>query len=146
MKHEQRRDSFETQYEDLKVKYWEALEDIVNNHARGMARPFWVRVYSARGGTSAKLCLVMMPWAWRSSRRWERVRGLILPTDFSSSQKRLGPSNRSRNNRAVHLLPMICMVLAMQPTLGSIGVFTEVIFIALLYIVLAVYLIVSITI
>lgn len=82
--------------------------------------PFGVSVYSVRGGTSAKLCLVIMPWASRSSNRFESVRGLMLPTDCSNRQKRLGPPARSRKISAVHLLPMISIAAAIQPTFGSI--------------------------
>lgn len=80
-----------------------------------------------------------MPCSSRSSKRWLRVRGLMLPTVFSSSQKRFGPLKRSRSIRAVHLLPIICMADAMQPTLDSRGLITEVVFITLQSIVLGLY-------
>ena len=83
--------------------------------------------------------LVIMPCSSRSSSRCDRVRGLILPTDFSSSQKRFGPVNRSRKINAVHLLPRIAIAPAMQPTFGSIGVVVGVNFIALQSIVMGLY-------
>jgi hypothetical protein len=81
--------------------------------------PFCVSVYSMRGGTSAKLCRLIMPLSSRSSSLLERVRGLIFPTDFSRIQKRFGPAARSRKISAVHLFPTIPMAAAMQPTRGS---------------------------
>ena len=98
-----------------------------------------VRVYSVRGGTSAKFCLVIMPCCSKASRRWDRVRGLMLPTDFSNSQKRFGPVNRSRKISAVHLLPTISIALAIQPTRGSMGLATDRVFIALQSIVMDLY-------
>lgn len=87
-----------------------------------------------RGGTSENAFLVIIPCCSRSSKRCERVRGLMPSTDFSSWPNRLVPVHRSRNMSAVHLLPIIAIADAMQPILGSIEDISSDVFIILYFV------------
>ena len=75
-----------------------------------------------RGGASLKHCLVIIPCLSSSSRRCERVLGLIPTKDLSKVVKRLLPPARSLRIRAVHLFPIIAIADATQPEWGSMFV------------------------
>jgi hypothetical protein len=63
------------------------------------ARPFSVRAYSTRGGTSGNVWRSTMPSSSRPRRRRESVRGLMPVSERSSSQNRERPSDSSRTER-----------------------------------------------
>lgn len=96
--------------------------------------PFCVSVYSVRGGTSANVLRVTIPYCSRSSSRWLSVRGLMPSSERSSVQKRWQPVERSRIMSAVHLLPSICRAAATQPVVASIG-FSAVVMFILVYLI-----------
>ncbi len=82
--------------------------------------PFFVNVYSTRGGFSANVFLLITPKHSRSSSRAESVLGLIEQSELSNSPNRFDPLARSRRMSGVHLLPIIFVVRATHPSLVSI--------------------------
>src|SRR5579859_2014368 len=76
------------------------------------SRPFVVRVYSTRGGTSAKVSRRITPSSSKERNRSERVFGLMPCRERSSWLKRLTPEAKSRIISSVHLPLMILAVRA----------------------------------
>jgi hypothetical protein len=82
--------------------------------------PLSVKVYSTRGGTSAKHCLVMIFMCSNSSKRCDKVRGLIPCKEFSKIENRAEPLDSSIIIKGVHLLPITTNAPTTQPGCFSI--------------------------
>lgn len=102
---------------------WEYLspQSAIDLSTGSRSRPFSVRVYSTRGGTSANDFLVISPVRCISSNLCDSVLGLMPGKDCCKIENLAQPSDSSLTIKAVHLLPTIERAAATQPGRFSIS-------------------------